>query len=157
MLTWLVEYWQFTIGTAIALVSIAIAIATIVYQGEPKQLDYEVRSDHQMLSPHTRYLAPKPDVIYEGVALKDPQILILRFRNTGKKSISATDFINGEPITIRYERNPPLDAKIVRPSRGMDVERLADIAQDIDGQEGDGSVRITPRLLLEGEWFDVQL
>jgi hypothetical protein len=154
MWSWITTNWQLWVGTAFGLV---VAVATILYQRQPKQLDYEIRTDHQMLSPYTRDLAAKPDVIYEGVILKEPQILLMRFRNTGKKCISAADFKDGEPITIRYDQNPPFDVKVVRASRGVSIEGLADIAHDTDESEGDGDVRITPRLLNPGEWFDVQL
>jgi hypothetical protein len=154
MWSWITTNWQFWVGTATGLV---VAVATILYQRQPKQLDCEIRTDHQMLSPYTKDLAAKPDVLYEGVILKEPQILLMRFRNTGKRCIAAADFNDGEPITIRYDENPPFDVKVVRASRGVSIDGLADIELDTDESEDDGDVRITPRLLNPGEWFDVQL
>jgi hypothetical protein len=91
------------------------------------------------------------------VILKDPQILILRFRNTGKKCISADDFKDGKPITVTYDQNPPLNVKVVRASRGVDIHSIADISLNTGELKDDGDVRIVPRLLNEAEWFDVQL
>jgi hypothetical protein len=49
---WVVEHWEFVVGTLVGLIGIVIAIATILYQRQPKQLDWEVRNDVQLISPH---------------------------------------------------------------------------------------------------------
>jgi hypothetical protein len=159
MWPWVVEHWEFVVGTAIALVGIVIAIATIVYQRQPKQLDWELRNDVRLVSPHARRLREKLELRYNDKPMDDPRVLILSVRNTGKKAVSEHDFIGGDPISITYEQNPPVDMQLIEASDGLSIDELAESVLVVQGTRStlDVSLRIIPRLLNPGEWFDVQL
>lgn len=150
---WIAEHWEFSVGTALAVIGIVIAVVTAFYQRQPKQLDYQVMSDIRILSHEARDLREQLGVTYGGMTLTDPRIVVVRIWNTGKKSVLATDFAGGVPITISYERNPPKHVKVIGASDGLSADEVGVLEHRPDS----GTVQVIPNLINRNEWFDIQL
>jgi hypothetical protein len=164
MWQWVGDHWEFVVGTAIGLIGIAIAIATVIHQRQPKQLDWELRNDVQLVSPHAQRLREKLALDYDGVPMQDPRVVIVRVANTGKKAVSKDDFVGGEPIKIAYAQNWPLDVQLVQASKGLSVDGAAEIELlygkgfgEADVGDDFGKCQVIPSLLNPGEWLDIQL
>lgn len=142
---WIAQHWEFVVGTAIGVLGIIIAIATVAYQRSPKRLDYKIMSDIRVLNIDAD---PKWEVLYDGRKIEDPRIVVIRFVNTGKQPIRADDFEGGLPIRVTYEMNGYWSASVVAPSEYEDLG-LANV-------ENNSPYAITPKLLNAGESFDVQ-
>jgi hypothetical protein len=156
MWSWFSQSWQFITGIVVGLL---IAVAQIIYQRQPKQLDWELRHDVRLISPQARHLREKLELQYDGTPLVYPRVLVIRVANTGKKAVSAQDFDGGDPVKIGYESNPPFDVQLVAASPGLSAEDVADVKRlyGLNGSKRKGAVEIVPKLLNAGEWFDVQM
>src|SRR5687767_7440604 len=93
---WLVDHWEFTVGTALGILGIVVGIAVALWQRQPKTLDYEVRNRLPLLSPHaqaaSQRLAAPLTLMYGNEAIENPYLLTVRIKNTGKRAISADDY-----------------------------------------------------------------
>jgi hypothetical protein len=85
MWSWVVENWQFVVGTIIGVIGVVIAVATIVYQRQPKRLDYEIRSDIELIGPHVKKLREGLKIAYFDEPIEEPWVVIVRIRNTGEE------------------------------------------------------------------------
>jgi hypothetical protein len=156
MWPWIVEHWEFLFGV-LGVIGVLVSIIAWIQQRQPKQLDYEIRSDVRLLGTQADEWREKLYISYGDVSVKDPWVQIVRIRNTGKKSISRDDFSNGEPITLMSESADLIDRQLIAASHGLAPGKLAEIDEYGDDRDADYPVKITPKLLSEGEWFDVQI
>jgi hypothetical protein len=147
---WLVDNWEFIFGVA-GVIGLILALVIHLIERQPKQLDYEIRSDIRLAIPHADKFHEKVEITWESIRLKDPRLVVLRIRNTGKRSISRLDFEGGQPIRIEYERNQFFDAVIVRTSPALSPELAAESIWDDDKQY------FLPSMLHPTEWFELQL
>jgi hypothetical protein len=154
MWPWVIDNWQFVVGTIVGIIGVLIAVFTILYQRDPKQLDYEIRLDFEL---HSDWWEEKLAMGHPDLQILHPWMQIIRIRNTGKKSISEDDFVHGEPISVAAESTILLDRSISGASDGINPKEVAKINEHLDDRDADYSVRITPKLLNPGDWFDVQV
>jgi hypothetical protein len=157
---WIASHWEFVVGAILGIAGVAIGVASWYIQRQPKQLDYQFLSRVTILHERADVLRGKLKMDYEGVPIKDPRIVTIRISNTGKRGISRDDFKNGQPITIKYETNPPFDGHIVGLSPELPHDAVGEVfpsAIDPFADDYDPTPQITPHLLSAGEWFDVQL
>jgi hypothetical protein len=159
MWQWVGEHWEFIFGV-LGVIGVVVSTIAWVQQRQPKQLDYEIRSDIRLMNPRARDLQLRVTNM-NGLGFEDPRIMTLRIRNTGKKAVSEEDFIGGQPIIIVSEEppTPTVEAQLTDRSPGL-PDDIAEVTVDLD-QEMDspdfGIIRIEPKLLNSGEWFDVQI
>jgi hypothetical protein len=149
--SWLSDHWEFVVGTAVAILGIVVGIAIALWQRQPKTLDYEVVNKLPILSPNANLAWETPSaplvVLYGDQKIKDPFLLTVRVRNTGKRAIEAGDY--ADPITVTCTGSRPFDGFInqVFPQElrvADDPRSLAQLAA------------LRPPLLNPGDWFELQ-
>lgn len=150
----------FIVSTTIAVASILAAVILYFRGKQPKRLDYTVRQDIAIWSPVDRNGNKKLEVSYEGNELKRPRAMILRFTNTGKQPLVATDF--HLPITLRAMNGKLKSFEVIETPEDAfsDPEPLSDEPEElvmIQPIDDLGKVTITPKLLNSGHTMDVQL
>jgi Ni,Fe-hydrogenase III small subunit len=158
MWPWIAANWEFIFGVA-GVIGVILTIVIYFLQRQPKQLDYEIRSDFELINPNAQQVQENLKLTYSDEPIKEPWVVIVRVRNTGKKSITQDDFATGTPIKLGYESGVPVDVRIIGASPDIPPTSLiAGFAEVINTPaEEQQSVSVTPKLLKAGEWIDIQL
>jgi hypothetical protein len=115
-----------------------------------KTLDYRVVSDIPIVTRHDR--PERLKIVYGTLEVIDPFITEIRFRNTGKQVIEATDFL--EPLVISRPAAKLFDFNVVDQSEDNLVEKIEHVPPT---QDRPGKVNVIPKTLNPGDWFTVQL
>lgn len=139
--------WVPGVAVAVILFLVGVLINLILRQRdkESKTFDYRVASDLPILS-------NRPDnddlkVTYLDEEVRNPRIVRVTFRNTGKQSIKAGEWLH--PYMIRLKGSRLLDA-IVTDESADDLTKLI-----VDRNEG--WVQLTTGTLNKGATFTVQM
>jgi hypothetical protein len=90
--------WQF-VGAALSLVAIAISIVLFFRQRQRKSLAYRILTDAAVLTVGEE-LRGKLVVSYEGMRVRNVQLLLLKIVNLGNLPIASADF--EQPLSIRF-------------------------------------------------------
>jgi hypothetical protein len=160
MWAWIVEHWEFSVGTLIGVLGLIVSVWAMFLR-RPKRLDYEIVSDLQLINARVKYL-DQLKVTYGGNPLEDPRIVVIRIHNTGKSAVTEDDFKGGEPISVFYEQNFYTSAELSAASLGTARSDIATIERKtvsgwIEGKTPPIELSIIPRLLNPGEWIELQL
>lgn len=146
--------WLPGVSVAIVLSIIATSITLYLRQKDEasKTLDYGVIDDVPIFSGHDR--PEKLRVIY-GTAdvnteVNDPRVTRVRFKNTGKQVIDATDFL--ESFAITRPSSKILDVNVFEESE-HDLVSISELALS----DNESSVKFSMKTLNPGDWFTVQL
>lgn len=148
MLEWLRENWQFIVGTAIGLPG----LIALYFTRRPNTLDYEVTWAGDLLSPQASNLDEPLTVTYQGTAIENPYVLRVRVRNTGKHAVRKADY--ELPITFEVEGAKVYNLFVSKQSAGGLVHNHEFFTAT---ETGLNRPMVLPRLLNQGEWFEVQM
>ena len=137
------------IGVAGALVTLLTGVFVFVvyrWQKDLRILDYSIVVNQPIISDNLGGVRSSLRISFAETVLEEPRLVTVRIKNVGRKAIQAEDYTT--PITINYEKNPPLMATVVS-------ESSEDIVDVISGEAAGFNTR--PDLLNRGDWFDIQL
>ena len=136
-------------GTAGVVVTLFITWLWRQADKDTKTFDYRVISDIPIFTQRDRPEDLK--VTYKNLDVSDPRVTQIRFKNTGKRAIEATDF--EEPYRIERGSAGFLDYAIIESS--TPATELATIAEL--GAGTPEYIAIQPKTLNSGDWFTVQI
>jgi hypothetical protein len=148
MMHWIGDNVGLIVGTVVGIVGIVVALLIYRWQQNPKQLDYSMVNDLQLLSPHASEAGEALRVFYEDTVVRDPHIVTVQVRNTGKVAIVADDFV--DPISITWKT-----ARLIEGFPAGGSSRY--IVGAMTMTEGTGPVNPEVALINPNEYFDVQL
>jgi hypothetical protein len=136
-------------GTAGVVVTLFITWLWRQSDKDTKTFDYRVISDIPIFFERERPEDLK--VTYKNVDVSDPRVTQIRFKNTGKRAIEATDF--EEPYRIERGSAGILDFAVIESS--TQATELATIVEL--GAGTPEYIAIQPKTLNSGDWFTVQI
>lgn len=131
------------VGVLVAVLAVIIAWATYRSQRSRRELEYLVLSTQRLVNPR---VAQDLDVVFDGRAVDDPSLTVLRLVSTGDKGIPATTFET--PLTITLHGAISIvsaSVSAVRPE-GLPVKLTTDANQ----------AHIEPLLLNPGDFIEIQ-
>lgn len=131
------------VGVLVAVFAAIIAWATYRSQRSRRELEYLVLSTQRLVNPR---VAQDLDVFFDGRAVDDPSLTVLRLVSTGVKGIPATTFET--PLTITLHGATSIvsaSVSAVRPE-GLPVKLTTDANQ----------AHIEPLLLNPGDFIEIQ-
>jgi hypothetical protein len=115
---------------------------------KPKRLSWEVMSHNPIISADAQERG-RLKVLYDGDPVDEPNIIVVRLGNTGKREILGTDF--PEPIRLDFRGANVLTVQGVRCSNpGIAAQCIE------DPTEPPSVVLLRPELLNSGEWLDMK-
>jgi hypothetical protein len=115
---------------------------------KPKRLAYEVKSSNRIINAPGKQ-RKQLKVFYQDVKLDNPNIVVVRLGNLGRKPILSAD-LDSKPITIDYGNSRVLASEVVQRSK-RDLDEHVEIDPDQSNL-----VIIKPQLFRSREWFDLQ-
>jgi hypothetical protein len=74
---WVMEHLDFVIDTTIGVLGSLIAIATVINQRQPEQLDYKVRTKFRLSGPHSVHQHEELEVTSGNSPIDEPWILVV--------------------------------------------------------------------------------
>jgi hypothetical protein len=141
-------FWELhgeTVWASIAAVFITAIVGWAFYwlTVRPKRFSWEIMSINPIIrAPDSARKSLQ--VLYDGDKKDSPNVVLMRFGNTGRKSIRPTDFDG--PIRLTFDQPTLLSTSTPDVEYGFSY----DLVEDMQG------VQITPRLIKKGEYIDVQ-
>lgn len=145
---WLSDNADWLTGTVVGAIGIAVALLIYFWQRKPKTLDYSVVSNVPLVS-HAAGMVGNLEVVYNRQSVKDPRLLVVRIKNTGKVAIVGEDYVEGPSIHFGSPVEV-IDAFQVGGSSPNMVQLIA-------VGHGHGPVEPEVGLLNSGEYFDLQM
>jgi hypothetical protein len=136
--------WQF-IGAVLAAIAIGIAILIYFRQRRRKRLGYQILANTPVLTVDEQ-IRGKIKVSYEDIPVRNLQLLLLKFSNTGNVPIATADF--ERPLSISFGS----EAKIL--SSEVIASRPSDLSPSISAT-GDG-IALAPLLLNPNDYFTIK-
>jgi phosphate transport system substrate-binding protein len=114
---------------------------------KPKRLSWEVMSRNAIISADAEERR-RLEVLYDGDPVDDPNIILVRLGNTGKREILEADF--PDPIRLDF------GAASVLTIQGMESSAPGINARWHRDPNDASIVLLKPQLLNKGEWFDMK-
>lgn len=143
---WVSDNTSFLVGTVLGALGI-LAGAWFYWIGRKrKTLDWEMVGSDAIVQVAAAQ-SVNLEVRWAGRAVVHPALATLRVTNTGRESISASDFV--EPIVISVSGGEMLSASLTE----APVDDFLDVPMGING----AGLTAVPRLLNSGESFTVQM
>ena len=145
MVEWLKENANWVIPTLVGALAVFLVY---LWERKPKRLDYIVTTNARVVAYQPHPMRDHLKVSFKGQELKEPRIVIVRVKNTGRVPVEHTDY--KQPITVRLSKAVPLDGFIAKESsKGL----ISEVGLSLEGKE----VLLVPELMNTKEWFDVQI
>jgi PASTA domain-containing protein len=143
--------WQIWVGPAVGLAGLLFAVYTYNKNRKPKRLQYEIRTDQEIVS-HSRYTRwADLSVRFGDRDLKRPRVVVVRVTNTGKVEARADDF--DEPLGVSATGGAEIIAATIA-LRQQDTEE----SQEVEPTRLDATEVVAPKVLLnESEWLEFRL
>jgi hypothetical protein len=136
------------VSVIIAVLAIIVSIVIFFLQRSTKSLDYEVVADRAILAPTPQFGGKGLEVSLNGVPLRDPHLVVLRFVNFGDIPIRRDDF--EIPLRISF----PSGTTIL--SAQLSRTNPPNLQVKLTGGKG-SSLLIEPLLLNDGDYFEIQM
>jgi hypothetical protein len=136
--------WQF-IGAVLAAIAIGIAILLYYRQRRRKRLGYQILANTPVLTVDEE-IRGKIKVSYEDIAVRNLQLLLLKFINTGNVPIATVDF--ERPLSISFGS----DAKIL--SSEVIASSPSDLSPSISATTQ--GILVAPLLLNPNDYFTIK-
>jgi hypothetical protein len=144
--------WQLWAGPAIGAVGVAFAVYNYIQNRKPKRLQYEIRTDQDIVieGRYTRW-ADELGIRFGDRVLKQPRVVAVRITNTGKVEAVGDSF--DIPLGVSTSQGDELiTAAITRQQR--DTQE----SQEIKPETLSSDQVVAPKVLLNvGEWLEFQL
>jgi len=143
--------WQIWVGPAVGLAGLLFAVYVYNRNRKPKRLQYEIRTDQEIVSQsrHTRWA--DLTVRFRDRDLKRPRLVVMRVTNTGKVEARADDF--DEPLAVSATEGTEIIAATIA-LRQNDMGESREIEP---ARQGATEVVAPKTLLNEGEWLEFRL
>ena len=136
-------------GTAGVVITLLVTWLWRQSDKDTKTFDYRVISDIPIFTHRDRPEDLK--VTYKNLDVSDPRVTQIRFKNTGRRAIEATDF--EEPYRIERGKAEFLDYNVIQSS--TPATELATIVEL--GAGTPEYIAVQPKTLNRGDWFTVQI
>lgn len=145
------QIWQIWVGPAVGLAGLLFAIYVYNKNRKPKRLQYEIRTDQEIVSQsrHTRWA--DLTVRFRDRDLKRPRLVVIRVTNTGKVEARADDF--DDPLAVSATEG----AEIIAATIALRQNDMGESREIEPARQGATEVVAPKTLLNEGEWLEFRL
>ena len=133
-------------GTAGVVITLLVTWLWRQSDKDTKTFDYRVISDIPIFTHRDRPEDLK--VTYKNLDVSDPRVTQIRFKNTGRRAIEATDF--EEPYRIERGKAEFLDYNVILKAQRL-LPKLATIVEL--GAGTPEYIAVQPKTLNRGDWF----
>jgi hypothetical protein len=135
-------------GLLVGVLAIIVGVIIFRLQRSYKRLDYEIRTDQELISRTPFADSGNLQVSYEGSVVRNPRLVVVRFINTGKSEIRRDDFEGALQLSIAE------DSKVVSAEvSDYQPKSLSPMVKLSSTHE----VEIDPLLLNAGDWVELRL
>jgi protein-S-isoprenylcysteine O-methyltransferase Ste14 len=135
-------------GLVVGILGILAGVITYWLQRRYKRLDYEIRTDQDLISQTTFEDGGDLQVTYRGNLVRNPRFVVVRLINTGKSEISEADFERPLKLSIpSWSKLVSVDVSDHHPEALSPVVKLT----------GAHAMEMEPLLLNAGDWIEVRL
>ena len=136
--------WQF-VGAVLAAIAIATAILLYYWQRNRKRLSYQILANTAVLTVDER-IRGKLKVSYEDIPVRNLQLLLLKFINSGNLPIAKADF--ERPLSISFGSEAKIFSSEVIASSPSDLCPSISVTTH--------AIAVSPLLLNPSDYFTIK-
>jgi hypothetical protein len=137
--------WQF-FGVLLAFIAIIVAIAIYYRQKQRKELAFGLLSARNLVTVSDQ-VAGRVQITFDGVPVKNIQLVVIGLKNSGDKPLLAADF--ERPVTVGFGSR----AKVL--SAGIAKQSPANLGAEVIFRES--QIQVSPLLLNSDDYLIVQV